>query len=273
MPVNGNYADDSQHRHKVLMLDGGLDLVTPPLFVEPGRLIDCLNYECVDQVGYKKIDGFERYDGGASPSANAPWTAHISGGTTASIATDGFYPGATAYLWASSDSDIPRIPITITRVYDRNPSADPAIEFTQQDDYDIADLIATYLNPDVQDAFVSIEYDVDNEYEIVSGGTLAGGVSSADTLRTEVDALPGNVRAYGLQYYKDRVFAVANCQYIYLAYDTTATVTPPTTAHYFRVGSDLTAGTYDAIILDWKWLRGNFEDLGTNAATRVFSRR
>ena len=48
MPVTGNLSDDTQHRHKIVMLDGGLDLVTP-LFVEPGRLIDCLNYECVDK--------------------------------------------------------------------------------------------------------------------------------------------------------------------------------------------------------------------------------
>jgi hypothetical protein len=279
MPVTGNLSDDTQHRHKIVMLDGGLDLVTPPLFVEPGRLIDCLNYECVDKVGYKKIDGFERYDGGASPSANAPWVAYISGGTAATLATDGFYAGATAYIWASDDTAIPHIPITITRVYDRNPSADPAIEFTQADDYDLADLLATYLNPKLllilnsgRDTFVSVEYDVDNEYQIIAGGTLAGGISSADTVRAEVDALPLNARAYGLQYYKDRVFAVADCRYIYLAFDTTSTVTVPTTDHYFQVGSNLTAGTYDAEILDWRWLRGNFEDLGTNAATRAWAK-
>lgn len=279
MPVGGNYSDDTQHRHKVVMLDGGLDLVTPPLFVEPGRLVDCLNYECVDQIGYKKIDGFERYDGGASPSANAPWTAHISGGTAATLAVDGFYPGATAYLWAQYDADIPYIPITITRMYDRNPSADPAIEFTQADDYNIADLLETYLNPKLllilnagRDAFVSVEYNVDNEYQIIAGGTLAGGISSADTLRAGVDALPLNARPYGLQYYKDRVFAIADCQYIYLAFDTTSTVSVPTTVHYFQVGSNLAAGTYAAEILDWKWLRGNFEDLGTNAATRAWAK-
>jgi hypothetical protein len=31
--------------------------------VEPGALIDCLNYEVTDTAGYKRIDGYEKYDG------------------------------------------------------------------------------------------------------------------------------------------------------------------------------------------------------------------
>jgi hypothetical protein len=41
----------------------GLDLSKPKLMVEPGSLIDCLNYETVDYLGYRRIDGFARYDG------------------------------------------------------------------------------------------------------------------------------------------------------------------------------------------------------------------
>jgi hypothetical protein len=44
-------------------LNKGLDLVTPPLMIEPGAIIDCLNYEMTDIAGYKRVDGFESYDG------------------------------------------------------------------------------------------------------------------------------------------------------------------------------------------------------------------
>lgn len=44
-------------------LNQGLDLVTPPLMIEHGALIDCLNYEMTDTAGYKRVDGYERYDG------------------------------------------------------------------------------------------------------------------------------------------------------------------------------------------------------------------
>lgn len=44
-------------------LKQGLDLVTPPLLAEPGAMIDCLNYEMTDVAGYRRIDGYEKYDG------------------------------------------------------------------------------------------------------------------------------------------------------------------------------------------------------------------
>lgn len=46
-----------------VLLNRGLDLVTPPLLAEPGVLIDCLNYEMTAHTGYRRVDGYERYDG------------------------------------------------------------------------------------------------------------------------------------------------------------------------------------------------------------------
>jgi hypothetical protein len=50
---------------------GGLDLTTPSLRLAPGALHDCLNYEVALFGGYARIDGYERYDGHASPSSAA----------------------------------------------------------------------------------------------------------------------------------------------------------------------------------------------------------
>jgi hypothetical protein len=48
---------------------GGLDQTTPSLALQPGALRDVLNYECSQSGGYSRIQGYERFDGRASPSA------------------------------------------------------------------------------------------------------------------------------------------------------------------------------------------------------------
>ena len=45
-----------------IALQGGLDLVSSPLFIEPGRMWRCLNYEPVEG-GYRRTAGYERFDG------------------------------------------------------------------------------------------------------------------------------------------------------------------------------------------------------------------
>jgi hypothetical protein len=47
----------------VLQLGAGLDLSSPKVLVQPGSLLDCMNYEVVDEEGYRRIDGYATYDG------------------------------------------------------------------------------------------------------------------------------------------------------------------------------------------------------------------
>ena len=49
-------------------LEGGLDVVTPTLSVEPGRALSMVNYEPWYQGGYRRIPGYERFDGQPKPS-------------------------------------------------------------------------------------------------------------------------------------------------------------------------------------------------------------
>ena len=49
-------------------LGGGLDLTTPALSVKPGRALALNNYEPWFNGGYRRIDGFERFDGRPKPS-------------------------------------------------------------------------------------------------------------------------------------------------------------------------------------------------------------
>lgn len=49
-------------------LGGGLDLTTPALSVKPGKALALNNYEPWFNGGYRRIDGFERFDGRPKPS-------------------------------------------------------------------------------------------------------------------------------------------------------------------------------------------------------------
>lgn len=48
-------------------MQGGLDLVTPPIAMQPGKAVAAVNYES-DMSGYARIAGYERFDGRPSPS-------------------------------------------------------------------------------------------------------------------------------------------------------------------------------------------------------------
>lgn len=50
-------------------LQGGLDLLTPALLIDPGKCFDANNYEPQITGGYKRIDGYERFDGHPSPTS------------------------------------------------------------------------------------------------------------------------------------------------------------------------------------------------------------
>lgn len=67
---------------------GGLDLITPAIAIPPGRVIGCLNYEPVPG-GYKRMLGYERYDGRPRPSEQANASA-----IAAARAAIGVVPGS-----------------------------------------------------------------------------------------------------------------------------------------------------------------------------------
>lgn len=46
-----------------MLLNRGIDLVTPPLLSEAGTLLDSYNYEISADIGYRRWDGYERRDG------------------------------------------------------------------------------------------------------------------------------------------------------------------------------------------------------------------
>lgn len=53
----------NQYTPQTVLMDGGLDFITPSLTVPPGTLNGCYNFERTDRVGYSRIFGYEPFDG------------------------------------------------------------------------------------------------------------------------------------------------------------------------------------------------------------------
>ena len=58
---------------------GGLNQEAPPLAMQPGELVDVANYECLPNGGYRRIYGYELYDGQDTASASVPGSGPIVG--------------------------------------------------------------------------------------------------------------------------------------------------------------------------------------------------
>jgi hypothetical protein len=90
-----------QPEQSAVILGGGLDLITPPLQVAPGMLLQVKNYECDLNNGYREMAGFERFDGQSSPADTSFYAiplASIVGWVVAETIT-GQTSGATAEIF------------------------------------------------------------------------------------------------------------------------------------------------------------------------------
>ena len=81
-------------------MTGGLDLLTPAIQLSPGKCFDGQNYEPQISGGYRRIDGFERFDGRTSPSTAIYWvmTVLTTGALTTGASLTGLSSGATARI-------------------------------------------------------------------------------------------------------------------------------------------------------------------------------
>ena len=68
-------------RAKYFPFEGGEILTDPALSQPPGSLLYGKNYEVYPEGGYRRIDGYERYDGKTKPSDSLYWTLEFQTGT------------------------------------------------------------------------------------------------------------------------------------------------------------------------------------------------
>jgi hypothetical protein len=85
---------------------GGLDLMSPVLSIAPGNALDAVNYEPLALGGYKRIDGYERYDGRTSPSSATYYYATLTGTVSVGDTITGATSGATGYVVTVGDGDL-----------------------------------------------------------------------------------------------------------------------------------------------------------------------
>lgn len=81
-------------------LEGGLDLVSPAISIAAGKVIDSQNYEPDIAGKYRRIDGYERYDGTTPPTNTTFWmlTATITGSVSVGATVTGGTSGATGVV-------------------------------------------------------------------------------------------------------------------------------------------------------------------------------
>lgn len=88
------------YKFDAIMLDGGLDEVTPPLRIKPGYCRRAQNHEIDINGGYKVVSGYERFDGRTRPSdatySMLPVT--ITGSYAVGNTINGVSSGATAVI-------------------------------------------------------------------------------------------------------------------------------------------------------------------------------
>lgn len=97
-----------QNKQDFYPLQGGLDLMTPAIMIDPGKVFDAQNYEPEITGGYRRIDGYERFDGQPSPSAANYWFMNISsiGGIAIGDALTGSSSGAACKVLLINGSTI-----------------------------------------------------------------------------------------------------------------------------------------------------------------------
>jgi hypothetical protein len=99
MPSRGALVKNATQT-KYFPFNGGLDVVTPALSVDPGFALAMVNYEPWFNGGYRRIDGYERFDGHAKPSLGTAYgvvmssLAGITGvGTSTTTQPNAYQPG------------------------------------------------------------------------------------------------------------------------------------------------------------------------------------
>lgn len=75
----------AQTRTQYYPLGGGLDVSTPALSVPPGRLLACINFEPHYSDGYRRINGYERFDGRPRPHLQTFFGFEVSNVTNLSV--------------------------------------------------------------------------------------------------------------------------------------------------------------------------------------------
>lgn len=166
------------------IFDGGLDLITPPGFAKPGSCRFALNYELEFGGGYRRIGGFERFDGQPQPH-NAEYVvlqADEGFDLTPGAVVTGSVSGASGtVIWISPDLTL----VALTRLT-------PGLSFEDGEDL----LLALTPRGLITNASPSIDSFLDNDLAYLA----------AEEYRQFIQKPPGNGPVRGVAILNNAVF-------------------------------------------------------------------
>lgn len=165
-------------------IGGGLDLLTPAIALKPGQVIDAQNYEPQISGGYRRINGYERFDGHSSPTGTSYWLIPVAATGTITVGNTitGGSSGATAKVLSVVGANVIGGRLTGT--------------FTNGENITIAAVIVGTISGTVLQNGATLPSD-DNDYTLLA----------ANDQRLNILAVPGSGRIRGVWVYKDVVYA------------------------------------------------------------------
>ena len=266
-------------------VDGGLDLLSPPVTVSPGRLQDCENFEVAINQGVKSIDGYERFDGGPSPSGiNRLWVCHLT-----SVVNEGFIADIESGLYVGGYLDLPYSYEGVGQS-----PLQPRVFYTEMTGASTANVyVATENAEDSQ--ILSLLVGNAEEYELLTGagifnpggssfGIIVGGIEENAELssvsaslaskatyynivRDTIQEVPGQGNILGLFWLKDELYACRD--YFTLAYEDTVS-----TAAYndeLFIGASYAAATWKGFLAKDAVLSANSLTAGNSGVMMFYN--
>lgn len=173
-------------KDEVFVFVGGLNTTAPNLVGEPGTLQLSNNFEADVTGGYRRIDGYERYDGHPEPHEQEHYTlvGTLSGSYTVGDTLTGDTSGATSIIIGDTD-----------------------------DGYVVCKITGTYVAEDVSISGVVIGATTGTTYSgatetIQENSTYKNRV--ADAYRSDISPVPGGGDILGVWVYNDTLYAFRN---------------------------------------------------------------
>ena len=220
-------------------IDGGLNLLDSPITINPGRLQSCENFEVALNQGIKTIDGYERFDGGVSPSSSTrAWAIQVNGVTDEEAfwrMASNFYAGGKAtFTYRFQGGDIRAL--TLSVIYSINDGLTGGTFFaateSSSDSIILRNCISSSGGYQFENLVTMTRFVLDqgfvNTYvftgpeEGLESPTIQGELDILKDyygrVRGEVQEVPGQGNILGLFWLKDYLYAVRD--YVSLAYTT-----------------------------------------------------
>ena len=183
---------------------GGLDLETPTLAINPGACLDAMNYQPKLFGGYERIDGFERYDGRARPSDAVYWygTASISTSLLVGQSVVGITSGAVGVVAIAVTAPTTSGALVLTKVTGTFQSGE-----SLRVSYGGIPLLLMMISTATVGTLTSRM--TQGGYPTAEGDAISRN-AAADIYRVDVSKVPGSGSILGVNVYNGVVYAFRN---------------------------------------------------------------